>query len=117
MQKLWIDLQGILHPVPDSHEEWANRHGHELEALLDAGWVRVQLVPPPYLLIDFKVRLNAAQVGVVGRLFENRFSVVVVEFGGVVREFTDGEEAMGYVLVRSQERSPNLDSEEMGSTM
>jgi hypothetical protein len=40
-QKLWIDLNGNAISVHDCHEEWANQHGHELEALLNAGWVRV----------------------------------------------------------------------------
>jgi hypothetical protein len=63
--KLWIDLDGNLHEVRDSHEEWANAHGHELEDWLDHGWVRVQNVPPPYLWIDFRLPLNAAQAKAV----------------------------------------------------
>lgn len=90
MHKLWIDLHGIVIPVQDSHEEFANAMGLELETLLDAGWVRVQNVPPPYLLIDFQVPLTAAQAKAVAVLFENRFERVVVEFREVVREFGDG---------------------------
>lgn len=96
--KIWIDTQGTLHPVLDSHEEWANQNGQELEALLDTGWVRIQNVPPPYLLIDFQVPLNAAQAVAVGRLFENRFDQIVVEFRGLARSFGDGEEAKRYTL-------------------
>ena len=98
--KIWIDTEGNFHPVVDSHEEWANQHGHELEALLDAGWVRVQNVPPPYLLIDFHVRLNAAQAKAVAVLFEDRFDQIMVEFAGEARSFVDAEEAMRYVLGR-----------------
>ena len=36
----------------------------------------------------------------MGVLFENRFSVYVVEFRGVAREFEDGEEAMEWVVGR-----------------
>jgi hypothetical protein len=100
MHKLWIDLEGTAIPVHDSHEEWANQHGHELEALLDAGWIRVQSVPSPYLLIDFQVPLNAAQAVAVGVLFEDRFLQIVVEFAGEARSFEDGEEAMGWVRGR-----------------
>jgi hypothetical protein len=100
MDKLWIDVEGNLIAVPDSisHEEWARAQGHELEALLDAGWVRVQNVPLSYLFLDFKLPLNALQAAAVGVLFEDRFVQIVVESGGEVREFVDGEEAMGYVL-------------------
>jgi hypothetical protein len=71
-RKLWIDLEGNLIPVPDCHEEWANDHGHELEALLDAGWVRVQDVPPDYLYLDFRLPLMAGQAVAVRTLFGNR---------------------------------------------
>lgn len=100
MNKLWINLDGDLIPVGDnlSHEEWANQHGHELETLLNAGWVRVQNVPPPYLLIDFRLPLNAAQAKAVSVLFENRFEHVVIEYQGESRSFVDGEEAMKYAL-------------------
>ena len=98
--KIWIDTEGNFHPVVDSHEEWANSHGFELEDLLAQGWVRVQNVPPPYLLIDFYVPLNAAQAVAVVKLFENRFSLYVVEFRGEARSFGDGEETMGYLLGR-----------------
>jgi hypothetical protein len=80
MKKLWIDLEGIAIPVPESHEEYANSIGHELEALLDKGWVRVQSVPPLYLLIDFQLRLNALQAATVRGLLQNRFEQIVVEF-------------------------------------
>jgi hypothetical protein len=99
--KLWIDLDGNLIPVADSHEQWANQHGHELEALLDAGWVRVQNVPPPYLLIDFHLPLNAAQVKAVSVLLETPFSLYVVEFCGEARSFVDGKEAMALVMGRT----------------
>jgi hypothetical protein len=99
--KLWIDPEGTVHAVHDSHEEWANAHGHELESLLDAGWVRVQSVPPPYLLIDFHVPLNAAQAIAVARLFEDRYDQIAVEFRGEARSFVDGEEAMAWVLGRA----------------
>jgi hypothetical protein len=52
------------------------------------------------LLIDFGLPLNARQAVVVGRLFEDRFSVIVVEFGGGVQTFTDGDVAMKYLLAR-----------------
>ena len=104
MHKLWIDLEGNLISVPDtlSHEEWANAMGHELEALLDAGWVRVQSVIPPYLLIDFRLPLKAAQAVAVGRLLENRYEQVVVEYQGQARSFMDGEEAMRWVIGRDR---------------
>jgi hypothetical protein len=89
MDKLWIDLEGKLIAFSESHEESANQHGHELESLLDHGWVRIQNVPPHYLLIDFKVRLNAKQAVAVGQLFENQFDQVVIEHG---------EEAMRYAV-------------------
>ena len=85
-------------PRNKRHEESANQHGHELEALLDAGWIRVQAVLPPYLLIDFLVPLNAAQIVAVGQLFENQFDQIVIEFVGETRSFVDGEEAMRYAL-------------------
>jgi len=88
--KLWIDLEGTQIPVSDSHEQWANEHGVELETLLVKGWVRVQAVPPPYLLIDFQVPLNALQAVAVAVLFEDRFEQVVVESEGIVRSFVDG---------------------------
>ena len=100
MYKFWIDLEGNRIPVSDSHEEWANEHGHELEGLLDTGWVRVQNVPPSYLFLDFRLPLNAAQAVAVGLLSQNRFERVVVEYRGVVREFVDGDEAMGDALGR-----------------
>lgn len=98
-QKLWLDLEGNLHPVPDSHshEEWANEHGHELEDLLAQGWCRIQITHA-YLYIDFKVRLNAAQAKAVGTLLEGRNGQVVVEFGGESRSFEDGVEAMTFLL-------------------
>jgi hypothetical protein len=98
--KIWIDTQGNLIPVDDSHEEWANAQGQELEALLDAGWLRVQNVPPPYLLIDFHRPLNAAQAVAVSKLFEDRFDQIVVEFRGVARSFVGADEAMKYALSR-----------------
>jgi hypothetical protein len=66
------------------------------ETLLDAGWVRVQNVPPLYL--DFRRRLTAAQAVAVRKLFETRFEQVVIEFGGDVHTFTDGETALSYVV-------------------
>jgi hypothetical protein len=96
--KIWIDTKGTVHAVLDSHEQWANAHGFELEALLDAGWVRIQNVPPPYLLIDFHVALNAAQAKAVAVLFEYRYDQIVVEFRGVARSFVDGGEAKAWVL-------------------
>jgi hypothetical protein len=98
MNKLWIDLQGIAIPVPDSHEEYANSIGHELEDLLETGWVRVQSVPPPYLYLDFRLPLNALQIAAVRGLLENRFKQIVVEFGGEVRRFLDRVEAMEWAL-------------------
>jgi hypothetical protein len=99
--KLWIDIEGNLIPVQDSHEEWANRHGHELEALLDAGWVRVQDVPPAYLYLDFRLPLKAGQAVAVGRLLlDDGFDRIIVEVAGVVLEFGDTEEAMGCVMGR-----------------
>jgi hypothetical protein len=100
MHELWIDLDGTLIPVPESHEEWANAHGYELETLLDAGWVRVQNVPPVYLFLDFRLRLNASQANAVGGLLQNRFEQVVVEFVGECKCFRDGEEALGHVVGR-----------------
>jgi hypothetical protein len=90
VRKLWIDLEGIPIPVSDSHEQWAQEHGCELEDLLDKGWVRVQAVPPPYLYLDYQLRLNALQAVAVGQLFDDRFEQIVVEFGGIVRSFVDG---------------------------
>lgn len=104
-RKLWIDSEGNVIPVPESHEQWANEHGHDLESLLDAGWVRVQNVPPPYLYLDFRRPLNAAQAVAVKLLFENRFDRIVVEFRGLVREFGDGEEAMEYVIAEKPDHS------------
>lgn len=57
MHKLWIDLEGNRIPVSDSHEEYANAIGRELEDLLRTGWVRVQHVSPSYLYLDFRVGL------------------------------------------------------------
>ena len=57
-------------------------------------------MPPPYLLIDFHVPLNAAQAEAVKRLFENRFQQVLIEFRGEARSFVDGGEAIRYVLGR-----------------
>jgi hypothetical protein len=98
MLKTWIDLEGNLIPVTESHNEWAVKRGHELESLLDGGWVRVQSVPPPYPLIDLKVRLNALHAVAVGQLFENRHEQILVEVGGIVLTFGDGEEALEHVL-------------------
>lgn len=64
------------------------------------GWLRIQNVPPSYILIDFHVPLNAAQTDVVGQFFENRYERIVVESQGESQEFVDGDEAMGYVLKR-----------------
>jgi hypothetical protein len=102
MDKLWLDLDGNLIPVGDdlSHEEWANDHGVELEALLDAGWLRVQSLPPKYLLIDFRLRLNALQAKAVERLFEDRYEQVLAEFGRAARSFVEGGEALAWVLGR-----------------
>ena len=96
-KKLWLDLDGNQIPVLDSHEEWANAHGHELESLLDAGWVRVQNVPPSYLYLDFRLALNTRQAVTVGVLFENRFEQVVVEFRGEIRTFTHQDDALRHV--------------------
>jgi hypothetical protein len=85
-------------PWNKRYEEWANQHGHELEALLDAGWNRVQAVLPPYLLIDFLFPLNAAQIVAVGRLFVNQFEQIVIEFVGETTSFADAEEAMRYAV-------------------
>jgi hypothetical protein len=98
MHKLWIDLEGNLIPVQDCHEEWANKQGCELEDLLAKGWVRVQSVPPQYLLIDFLFPLNAMQAVAVVQLFEDRFEQIVVEIGGEARSFVDGEKALNYAF-------------------
>lgn len=100
MTKLWLDLEGNLIPVADdlSHEEWGQQHGHELEELLDGGFVRIQAVIPPYLYLDFRRRLTAAQAVVVRKLFEDRFDQIVVEYAGVARSFVDAEEAMEFTL-------------------
>ena len=97
-RKLWIDLDGVQIPVSDSHEEWANQYGVELEALLALGWVCVQSVPPPYLYLQFCLRLNALQAATVRVLLQNRFEQIVVEFEGVTRSFVDGGEEMEYVM-------------------
>jgi hypothetical protein len=99
-QKLWLDLDGTLIPVQDSHEEWANARGHELETLLEAGWVRIQNVPPSYLYIDFRITLNASQAVCVRVLFENQFELVVVEFRGESRSFTDKDDALRHARTR-----------------
>jgi hypothetical protein len=96
-QKLWLDLEGNSIPVPESHEEYANSIGYELENLQAKGWVRIQITPA-YVYFDFHLPLNERQAGAVGRLLENRFSVYVIEFRGVVREFGDGGEALKHVL-------------------
>jgi hypothetical protein len=98
MRKLWIDPDGNPIPVQDSHEEWANRQGHELEELLDSGWVRVQDVPPTYLFLDFRLPLKAGQAKAVVVHFENQFEQVVIEFKGEARSFRDAEEALSYAL-------------------
>jgi hypothetical protein len=98
--KIWIDPQGTVHPVLDSHEEWANQHGQELEDLQAQGWLRIQNVPPPYLLIDFHRPLNAAQAKAVSLLFETPFSLYLVEFCGEATEFVDGQEALQCILGR-----------------
>jgi hypothetical protein len=95
-QKLWLDLEGNLIPIPESHEEYANSIGYELEDLQADGWVRIQITPA-YLYLDFHLPLNTHQAEAVGRLFEGRFSVYVVEFRGMVREFGDGDEALKHV--------------------
>lgn len=98
MYKLWIDLEGIVHPVQDCHEEWATHHGQELESMLAQGWVRVQNVPPQYLYLDYHCSLTAAQAKAVRVLFENRFDKVVVEFRGDIREFGNNEAALAHAL-------------------
>lgn len=99
--KIWIDTQGTVHPVNDSHEQWANANGFELEDLQAQGWVRVQSVIPPYCYLDFHVPLNAAQGKAVSVLFESRFEQIVVEFRDEARSFVDGEEAMAWVIGRA----------------
>jgi len=91
-RKLWIDPDGIAIPVPESqsHEEWANEMGLELEDLLDQGWVRIQNLPA-YIYLDFRFRLNALQAVTVGRLVGGAVWRVVVESGGEVRRFGDRE--------------------------
>jgi hypothetical protein len=42
MHKLWIDPEGNLIPIQDSHEGYANSKGHELETLLEQSWVRAK---------------------------------------------------------------------------
>lgn len=98
MTKIWIDLEGTVHAVHDSHEEWAIAHGFELEELLAQGWVRIQNVPPPYLLIDFHIFLNASQAKAAAVLFENRYDKIVLEYQGETTSFTDGEEAKAWVM-------------------
>jgi hypothetical protein len=102
-RKLWIDIEGNLIPVQDSHEEWANDHGHELEQLLDAGWVRVQDVPPAYLYLDFRLPLKAGQAKSVAVLFENHVDQVVIEFKGEARSIGYGEEALKFTLGQAVE--------------
>ncbi len=97
-RKLWIDPAGKRNPVRDGHEDWAHRHGHELEDLLDAGWVRVQAVPPAYLYLDLCRPITEPQAMAVARLFKKRYEQVVIEFVGEVREFADGNEALRCVL-------------------
>lgn len=96
--KIWIDTQGTVHPVLDSHEEWANSHGVELEDLQVQGWVRVQSVIPPYCYLDFHVPLTAAQAKAVAVLFENRYDQIVLEFRDETTSFVDGEEAMAWII-------------------
>ena len=57
-------------------------------------------VIPPYLYLDFRRRLTAAQAVAVKKLFEDRFQQVLIEFRGEARSFVDGGEAMRYVLGR-----------------
>lgn len=87
ISKFWLDPKGDLHPVSDSHEEWANALSQELEDLLNAGWVRIQNVPLSYLYLDFYVLLTPAQEDAVGKFFEIRYDQVVAEFRGEVGEF------------------------------
>jgi hypothetical protein len=101
MTKLWIDPEGTLHPVGDdlSHEQWANRHKNAaLETLLQAGWIRVQMVVPRYLYLDYQLPLTEGQVTSVARLFENQVAVVLVDFGGESMTFADTAEAKRFVL-------------------
>lgn len=58
--------------------------------LIDAGWVRVQSVPPLYLLIDSQFPLNAARAKAVGVHFENQYEQVVIEVAGEARSFVEG---------------------------
>ena len=51
-------------------------------------------VIPPYLYLDFRRRLTAAQAVAVKKLFEDRFRQVLIEFRGEARSFADGGEAM-----------------------
>lgn len=97
-QKFWLDPTGNLHPVPDSHEEWANQHGQELEDLLGQGWLRVQAVIPPYLYLDFHRPLSTAQTKAIGVLFQNQFDQVVIEYQGQASSFADGAAAWSYLL-------------------
>jgi hypothetical protein len=102
MQKFWIDLDGNLLPVGDdlAHEEWAHQHGHELEALLDAGWVRVQAVIPPYCYLDFRKPLTPAQAETIRTLLKEQFRQIVVEFGGETKTFVDADEALAWLMGR-----------------
>ena len=99
-RKFWLDLDGNLLPVHESHEEFANAMGLELEDLLAQGWLRIQNVPPPYIYLDFHLPLNARQAKAVVMLFQNRFEQVVIEFRCEARSFRDGEEAMAWVMGR-----------------
>lgn len=100
-QKLWIDTQGVVYPVPESlsHEEWANQQKHaELEGLLEAGWVRVQVVVPRYLYLDYHLPLTEGRATSVAKLFENQVAVVLVDFKGESMTFADTVEARKFVL-------------------
>jgi len=108
--KFWIDLAGVVHAVATCHEEWAGEErGTSLEALLQAGWVRVQAFPGKYLFVDHG---REAVSPVQGPALEGFFldpagrpipyGRLLVERDGEEGEFGKGENAAALEFVRGR---------------
>ncbi|MDC0288471.1 hypothetical protein OAL01_03380 [Rubripirellula sp.] len=87
----WVDPKGESFLVNNSsldrdtklsHEDWANKNGFSLEEMFEAGWIRVQALPPQYLMIDHKtVRLGRRQAVSLYPFFTDRYHRIILDRG------------------------------------
>jgi len=95
--KYWIDLTGKLYLICDhlSHEEWANQYKNcSLEKLLFKNWIRIQYVPPEYVLIDYQ-KINQKQINSVKNLLNCK--QIIIEVNNNPNNFNNSQKALEFM--------------------